>query len=129
MGVIVGGSKAKMPELDELDEFSKDYQTLTLITNQNNSDPGDIAKQGGNINSTGATSFTGNKKPPTSNHGGVARMGRSGARAYGTIVGDQNIARRGRDKAQEGEQRAPDQQGSIRENHSARLSAAALAWR
>jgi hypothetical protein len=104
--------------LEELDEMQKDFQTLTLSTNQNNSDPGDVAKQGGRINSTGAVAATGNKKPPTTNHGGVSRMGRSGARAYGTVVGDQNVARRGRDKAQEGEERAPDQQGSIREKSS-----------
>ena len=104
--------------LEELDEMQKDFQTLTLSTNQNNSDPGDIAKQGGRINSTGAVAATGNKKPPTMNVGGVSRSGRSGARAYGKIAGDEAIARRGRDKAQEGEERAPDQEGSVREKKS-----------
>lgn len=101
--------------LEELDEMQKDFQTLTLSTNQNNSDPGDIAKQGGRINSTGAVAATGNKKPPTVNVGGVSRSGRSGARAYGKIAGDEAVARRGRDKAQEGEERVPDQEGSVRE--------------
>jgi hypothetical protein len=104
--------------LDELDELTKDFQTLTLSTNQNNSDPGDIGKQGGRLNSTGAVTATGNKKPPTTNHGGVARMGRSGARAYGSVLGNEGVARKGRDKAQEGEERAPDQPGSIREKKS-----------
>jgi hypothetical protein len=101
--------------LEEADEIDKNYQTLTLSTNQNNSDPGEIGKQGGRINSTGAVAATGNKKPPTTNHGGVARSGRSGARAYGSVLGDQAVSRRGRDKAQEGEQRVPDQAGTIKE--------------
>jgi hypothetical protein len=104
--------------LEELDEMQKDFQTLTLSTNQNNNDPGDVAKQGGRINSTGAVAPTGNKKPPTMNVGGVSRSGRSGARAYGKIVGNEAVSRRGRDKAQEGEERAPDQEGSIREKKS-----------
>lgn len=104
--------------LKELDEMEKDFQTLTLSTNQNNSDPGDVAKQGGRINSTGAVAATGNKKPPTNNVGGVSRMGRSGARAYGSLIGNENVARKGRDQAQEGEERAPDQEGSVREKKS-----------
>ena len=101
--------------LEEADEIEKNYQPLTLSTNQNNSDPGDIAKQGGRINSTGAVAATGNKKPPTTNHGGVARSGRSGARAYGKVLGDEAVSRRGRDEAQEGEQRVADQAGTIKE--------------
>lgn len=104
--------------LEEADEIDKNYQTLTLSTNLNNSDPGDIAKQGGRINSTGAVAATGNKKPPTTNHGGVSRSGRSGARAYGKILGDEAVSRRGRDEAQEGEQRVPDQEGTIKETKS-----------
>jgi hypothetical protein len=101
--------------LEEADEIDRNYQTLTLSTNQNNNDPGDIAKQGGRINSTGAVAATGNKKPPTTNHGGVARSGRSGARAYGSVLGDEAVSRRGRDQAQEGEQRVADQPGTIKE--------------
>jgi len=101
--------------LDEADELQKDFQTLTLSTNQNNSDPGDIAKVGGRLNSTGAVAATGNKKPPTLNVGGVSRTGRSGARAYGAILGDEGRNMRGRDQAQEGQQRAPDQPGLIKE--------------
>src|SRR2546421_511838 len=56
-----------------------------------------------------------NRKPPTPNHGGVARSGRSGARAYGSVLGDEAVSRRGRDQAQEGEQRVPDQAGTIKE--------------
>jgi hypothetical protein len=101
--------------LDEADELQKDFQTLTLSTNQNNSDPGDIGKVGGRLNSTGAVAATGNKKPPTLNVGGVSRTGRSGARAYGSILGEEGRNMRGRDQAQEGQQRAPDQPGLIKE--------------
>jgi hypothetical protein len=101
--------------LDEADELEKNFQTLTLSTNQNNSDPGDIAKVGGRLNSTGAVAATGNKKPPTLNVGGVSRTGRSGARAYGAILGDEGRNMRGRDQAQEGQQRVPDQAGTIKE--------------
>jgi len=48
----------------------------------------------------------------------VARTGRSGARAYGSVLGEQGVNRRGRDKAQEGDQRVPDQPGTIKENKS-----------
>jgi hypothetical protein len=104
--------------LPEADELQRMFQTLTLSTNQNNNDPGDVGKVGGRLNSTGAVAPTGNKKPPTINVGGVSRTGRSGARAYGSILGDTGMNRRGRDKAQEGEQRAPDQAGTIREQKS-----------
>jgi hypothetical protein len=101
--------------LDEADELEKNFQTLTLSTNQNNSDPGDIGKVGGRLNSTGAVAATGNKKPPTLNVGGVSRTGRSGARAYGSILGDESRNMRGRDQAQEGQFRVPDQPGTIKE--------------
>ena len=104
--------------LEEADEVEKNFQSITLSTNMNNNDPGDIGKIGGRLNSTGAVAATGNQKPPTINVGGVSRSGRSGARAYGNILGDDAIARRGRDKVQEGELRVPDQAGSVKETKS-----------
>ena len=97
--------------LDEADELSKKYQSIKLSTNQNNNDPGDISKVGGALNSTGAVTATGNKKPPTTESGGLAKTGRQGARAYGMVADDDGFDRRGRDKAQDGKEQIADQAG------------------
>lgn len=104
--------------LDEADELHQDFETLNLNTNQNNDDPGEIQKQGGRINSTGAVAATGNKKPPTNNVGGVSRTGRQGARAHGLIADEEFINRRGRDQVQEGQETVADQEGRSRETLS-----------
>jgi hypothetical protein len=104
--------------LDEAEELTKDYQTLTLSTNQNNNDPGDIGKIGGRINSTGAVAATGNQKPPALDSGGVSRTGRQGARAHGMVADSEGVNRRGRDKAQEGQEQVADQSGKIRQQKS-----------
>ena len=100
--------------LEEADELGDQYDTLRLSTNQNNNDPGEIQKQGGRINSTGAVAATGNKKPPTTEGGGAARVGRQGARATGAVAGDEGVDRRGRDKALEGQEEIADQAGSVK---------------
>jgi hypothetical protein len=100
--------------LDETEEMHKDYQSIKLSTNQNNNDPGEISKVGGALNSTGAVTATGNKKPPTTESGGMSRTGRQGARAYGMIADDEGVNRRGRDKALEGKEEVADQKGSIK---------------
>lgn len=100
--------------LDETEELGKNYQTIKLSTNQNNNDPGDIGKQGGALNSTGAVAATGNKKPPTTEAGGVARTGRQGARAYGMVADKEGLDMKGRDKALDGMEQAPDQAGTIK---------------
>jgi hypothetical protein len=100
--------------LEEADELGKNYQSLNMSTNQNNNDLGEISKQGGRLNSTGAVAATGNKKPPTSNHGGVSRTGRQGARAHGLVAGDKGVNRRGRDKPLEGQERVADQAGKLK---------------
>jgi hypothetical protein len=100
--------------LDETEELTKDYQTLTLSTNQNNNDAGDVGKIGGTLNSTGAVASTGNQKPPSLESGGVARTGRQGARAYGMVAGEEGVNRRGRDKAQEGREQVADQAGVMK---------------
>jgi hypothetical protein len=97
--------------LDEADELSKNYQSIKLSTNHNNNDPGDIAKMGGSLNSTGALAATGNKKPPLLESGGLARTGRQGARSYGMLADDGGVDRRGRDKALDGKLQAADQGG------------------
>ena len=97
--------------LDEAGEMAKNYQSITLSTNRNNNDPGDIAKAGGSLNSTGAVAATGNKKPPTLESGGVARTGRQGARSYGIVGDDEGLDRRGRDKALNGKEQVADQAG------------------
>jgi hypothetical protein len=100
--------------LDEAEELTKDYQTLTLSTNQNNNDGGDVGKIGGRINSTGAVAATGNQKPPGLDSGGVSRTGRQGARAHGMVADSDGVDRRGRDKAQEGQEQIADQAGKIK---------------
>ena len=97
--------------LDEADELAKDYQSINLSTNQNNNDPGEISKVGGALNSTGAVTATGNKKPPTTESGGVSKTGRQGARAYGMIADEDTVNRKGRDQALEGQQEVADQAG------------------
>ncbi len=100
--------------LDEADELHKNFQSLKLSTNQNNNDPGEISKVGGTLNSTGAVTATGNKKPPTTESGGLSRTGRQGARATGMVADDDGVNRRGRDKALEGTQEVADQKGLIK---------------
>jgi hypothetical protein len=97
--------------LDETEELHKNYQSIQLSTNRNNNDGGDIGKIGGKLNSTGAVTATGNKKPPNMQSGGVARTGRQGARAYGMVADQDTFNRKGRDQALEGEQQVADQSG------------------
>jgi hypothetical protein len=97
--------------LEETEEVYKNYQTLNLSTNRNNNDPGDVGKIGGKLNSTGAVTATGNKRPPNLQSGGVARTGRQGARAYGLVADQDTYNRKGRDQALEGEQQVADQAG------------------
>jgi hypothetical protein len=100
--------------LDETEELSKNYQSIKLSTNQNNNDPGEISKVGGALNSTGAVTATGNKKPPTMESGGLSRTGRQGARAYGMVADDEGVDRRGRDKALDGKEEVADQKGTLK---------------
>ncbi|HZZ82522.1 MAG TPA: hypothetical protein VFE62_28745, partial [Gemmataceae bacterium] len=100
--------------LDETEELNKNYQSIKLSTNQNNNDPGEVSKVGGALNSTGAVTATGNKKPPTTESGGLSRTGRQGARAYGMIADDEGVNRRGRDKALDGKEETADQKGTLK---------------
>jgi hypothetical protein len=100
--------------LDETEELGKKYQSITMSTNPNNNDPGDIGKNGGALSSTGAVAATGNKKPPTTEGGGVAKTGFQGARAFGQVANDEGVDRRGRDKALDGMEKAPDQAGTVK---------------
>lgn len=100
--------------LDETEELHKNYQSIKLSTNQNNNDPGEIGKVGGALNSTGAVTATGNKKPPTTESGGLSRTGRQGARAYGQVADDEGVDRRGRDKALDGKEEVADQKGTLK---------------
>lgn len=104
--------------LDETEDVSKAYQSLTLTTNQNNNDAGDVGKLGGTLSSVAAGAATGNQKPPSVNTGGMSRTGRQGARAFGMVAGDDGVNRRGRDQAQEGHEQAPDQAGKLRMHQS-----------
>ena len=101
--------------LEEADELNDKYETYNLNAAFNINEVGDVGKQGGDLNSTAAAAATGNQKPPTTNVGGASRAGRRGARAHGLVVGDESINRRGRDKVQEGQERVPDQAGTIKE--------------
>lgn len=104
--------------LEEEDEMKANYETYNLNAAFNINEPGEIGKQAGDLNSTAASAATGNQKPPTNNVGGASRVGRQGARAHGAAMGNESINRRGRDKVQEGQERAPDQAGSVKETKS-----------
>jgi len=104
--------------LEEADDLRDDFETYNLSAQGQGVEEGDIGKQAGDINSVSAAAATGNQKPPTHNFGGASRTGRQGARAYGTVVGSESINRRGRDQAQEGQERAPDQAGLLKETLS-----------
>jgi hypothetical protein len=104
--------------LDEADEMGEQFDTLTANSGLISADPGEVGKIAGRMNSSGATSTTGNKKPPTTNVGGMSATGRQGARSYGKVAGNESINRRGRDQVQEGQFAAPDQEGVMTEKKS-----------
>lgn len=104
--------------LEEADAIQKKYETYNLNAAFNINEPGNVGKQAGDLNSTAAAAATGNQKQPPNNVGGASRTGRLGARSHGMAVGDETINRRGRDKAQEGQEKAADQPGSLKEKMS-----------
>ena len=104
--------------MEEADLMQEKYETYTLNYEGGLNEFGDIGKQAGSINSAAAQAATGNQKPPPNNFGGASRSGRQGARSYGQVVGDESINRRGRDEAFQGQERAPDQAGSMKEKMS-----------
>jgi hypothetical protein len=101
--------------LDEADEMGDKFDSLTVNSGLISADPGEVGKLGGRMNSSGATSTTGNKKPPTTNVGGMSGTGRQGARSYGKVAGSESPNMRGRDKVQEGQFAVPDQAGVLKE--------------
>ncbi len=101
--------------LDEADEMADKFDSLTANSGLISADPGEVGKLAGRMNSSGATSTTGNKKPPTANVGGMSATGRQGARSYGKVAGSESPNMRGRDKVQEGQFAAPDQAGVLKE--------------
>jgi hypothetical protein len=104
--------------LDEADEMNEQFESLTANSGLISADPGEVGKLAGRMNSSGATSTTGNKKPPTTNVGGMSATGRQGARSYGKVAGGESINMRGRDKVQEGQFAVPDQAGVLQEKKS-----------
>lgn len=105
--------------LEEADEIEERFDNITANSGMISADPGEVGKLGGRMNSSGATSTTGNKKPPTANVGGMSGTGRQGARSYGKVAGSESPNMRGRDKVQEGQFEAPDQAGVLREQKTA----------
>lgn len=101
--------------LEEADEMEEKFDTLALNSGLVAADPGEVAKMGGRLNSNAASATTGNKKPPTANVGGMSGTGRQGARSYGKVAGSESPNMRGRDKVQEGQFEAPDQEGVLKE--------------
>lgn len=101
--------------LDEADEMGEKFDSLSVNSGLISADPGEVGKLAGRMNSSGATSTTGNKKPPTTNIGGMSATGRQGARSYGKVAGSESPNMRGRDKVQEGQFEAPDQDGVLKE--------------
>jgi len=106
------------PLLEEADKLSDKYETYNLNMAANIDEPGAVGKQAGDINSTAAGAATGNQKQPTADFGGASRVGRQGARAHGMAVGSESIDRRGRDQAQEGSERSPEQAGVVKQTKS-----------
>lgn len=101
--------------LEEADDMRDKFETYNLSAQGQGVEEGEIGKQAGDINSVSAAAATGNQKPPTQNYGGASRTGRGGARAHGMVVGNESINRRGRDTAQEGQEKVADQAGSLKE--------------
>jgi hypothetical protein len=91
------------------------FETLTANSGLISADPGEVGKLAGRMSSSGATSTTGNKKPPTANVGGMSATGRNGARSFGKVAGNESPNMRGRDKPQEGQFQVPDQEGVLKE--------------
>lgn len=104
--------------LEEADILQEKYDTYNINAGFNINEVGDVGKQGGDMNSTAAASATGNQKPPPNDQGGISRQGRMGARAHGMVAGNEGVKRRGRDEVQEGQERVPDQAGTIKQQHS-----------
>ncbi|MFW6059355.1 MAG: hypothetical protein ACODAQ_04195, partial [Phycisphaeraceae bacterium] len=105
--------------LEGTEELKEDYLSYTATLSAAVLDTGsDVSRKTPEmLNSTGATSTTGNQPPPSDDIGGAARAGRLGARAHGQVVGDHMINRRGR-AAQEGQEDIPDQAGTMQETLS-----------
>ena len=100
--------------LDEADIMEEYFDTLNITMAITLEEAGDIGKLAGPINTTAAAAATGNQKPPPTNVGGVSRTGRQGARSHGMTLSTEAQNLRGRDRVQEGQDRAPDQKGSVR---------------
>ena len=104
--------------LEEADDLRERYETYNINAAFQTNEPGDVGKQGGDLNSTAASAPTGNMKPPTNNFGGASRTGRQGARAHGLVAGDKSVNRRGRDEVQEGQEDVADQKGELKQSLS-----------
>jgi len=100
--------------LDEADIMEEYFDTLNITMALTLEEAGDVGKLAGPINATAAAAATGNQKPPPTNVGGVSRTGRQGARSHGMTLSTEAQNLRGRDRVQEGQDRAPDQKGSVR---------------
>ncbi len=106
--------------IDAADQINKEFNTLTANSGRVSLDTGEVGSESSaRMNSSGATSTTGNKKPPATNVGGMSGTGRQGARSYGKVAGDESPNMRGRNKVQEGQQVAPDQEGLMKEKKTA----------
>ncbi|MCX5659500.1 MAG: hypothetical protein NTW19_07225 [Planctomycetota bacterium] len=104
--------------LDEAENLEEKYDTYNLNAGWNISEAGDVSKQSGPINSTAAAAATGNQKPPPNDIGGISRSGRQGARSHGMVVGDESQNLKGRDKALQGPEFAPSQEGLMKQKKS-----------
>lgn len=104
--------------LEEADDLRERYETYNINAAFQTNEPGDVGKQGGDLNSTAASAPTGNMKPPTNNFGGASRTGRQGGRAHGLTVGKESVNRRGRDQVQEGQAEVAPQDGELKQTLS-----------
>lgn len=104
--------------LEEADDLREKYETYNISLPGQGVEKGKVGKQAGELNAINAAAATGNMKPPTQNVGGASRSGRQGARAHGTVIGDESVNRRGRDEVQEGQEEVPDQAGKLKETKS-----------
>lgn len=102
--------------LEEADDLRKDYDTYNqAAAGAGGEESGQTGKNAGHLNAVSTGAVTGNLKPPTHDYGGGSAVGRGGGRAHGMALGDEARSMRGRDEAQQGQERAPIQEGSMRE--------------
>ncbi len=108
MGDVAG------PLIPEEPNTDPNYDRNHLNSNARINEPGEIGKQGGDVNSNVAAAPTGNNIPPANEIGGTSRDGTKDSRATGRNISQTANDRRGLDKPQEGSQSGERFPGEIK---------------